>query len=87
MDYKELKKLMKKQKISQERLSLLLGINCAELNKKLSGETEFTLWEIRCISKIFSLKGSQIMRIFFNEKFPKGNNLPDRVVNDEECVC
>ena len=73
MYYKELKKMMKNKKISEERLSLLLGINYAELSRKLKGEVEFTLWEIKCISEIFSLKGGQIMHIFFNEKFPKGN--------------
>jgi len=86
MCYKELRKIMKSRKISQEGLAQLLGINYAELNKKLCGEVEFTLWEIKCISQIFSLKKWQIMHIFFNKKFPKGNGTQGGMVNDEEFV-
>ncbi len=82
----ELKKLINDRKIPEETLSQLLGINYDVLDKKLNGETEFTLWEIKCISQIFSLKKRQIMHIFFNKKFPKGNEEPDRMVNNEESV-
>ncbi len=78
MHYKKLKKVMKSKKISKENLSRLIGISYYELNKKLSGGAEFTLWEIKCISDILSLKGWQVMHIFFNEKFPKGNKLTHR---------
>ncbi len=86
MYYEELKKLINDRQFSNEALSQLLGINYDELDKKLNGETEFTLWEIKCISQIFSLKKSQIMHIFFNKKFPKGNEETYRMVNDEKSV-
>ncbi len=74
MSLKKLKNLMNENEISEVQLSQMTGISCDELNKKLGGETEFTLWEIKCISEIFSLKGWQIMHIFFDKKFPKGND-------------
>ena len=73
MCYQELEKMIANRGISQEELSHMMGISLDELNGKLACDTEFTLWEIKCLSKIFSLNGPQIMHIFFNEKFPKGN--------------
>lgn len=75
MYYRELEKMIADSNVSPEELSQLMGINSDELSKKLKGESEFTLWEIKCITEIFSLKKRQIMHIFFDEKFPKGNNL------------
>ena len=75
MCYRELEKIIKDRGISNDNLAHMLGIGSDELKRKLIGKTEFTLWEIKQISKIFSLKKRQIMYIFFDEKFPKGNKL------------
>ncbi len=73
MCYQELEKVIADNCISEKELSWSLGIDSDELRRKLTGETEFTLWEIKCLTEIFSLKKRQIMHIFFNKKFPKGN--------------
>lgn len=73
MCYRKLKKIIDNSKISNDKLAHLLGIDSDELSQKLAGKAEFTLWEIKRISEIFSLKGRQIMHIFFDKKFPKGN--------------
>jgi predicted transcriptional regulator len=75
MCYRELKKIISDRGISNDKLAHLLGIGTDELISKLSGKTEFTLWEIKQIAEIFSLKNRQIMHIFFSKKFPKGNKL------------
>lgn len=74
MCYQELEKIIDNSGISKKELSQMLGISLDDLGRKLACDTEFTLWEIKCLSKIFSLKGPQILHIFFNKKFPKGNN-------------
>lgn len=65
MYYEELKKLINDKNITKEEFSRLLGITYDVLDKKLNGDLEFTLWEIKYISQIFSLKKRQIMNIFF----------------------
>ena len=73
MNRKVLKHLMKERGIGIWRLSEEVKMGKLELLAKMLGIFEFTAKEILLIEKALFLNSDQIMDIFFEQKFPKGN--------------
>lgn len=58
-DYKKLNDFLRgelrRQKISQEKLAYCLNITRASVSKKLSGSTDWTVWEILNVFEILGI--------------------------------
>ena len=53
--------------ISKEDMAKKLGINIATLYRKINGESEFTLSELKLLKEILELSKEDVDRIFFGE--------------------
>lgn len=54
--------------LSKEDIAKELGLNLATVYRKINGESEFTLSELRLLKKILGLTNSDVDRIFFNDE-------------------
>ena len=68
MNIAELKAAMARKNISAPQLADLLKISKKTIYSRFSGETDFSLSEIRKIAVILELSNDDIMVIFFAEK-------------------
>lgn len=68
MNTSELKAAMARKDISIPKLSELLEINKKTMYSRFSGETEFSLSEIKKIAEVLELSNEDILIIFFTEK-------------------
>lgn len=68
MNMAELKAAMARKNISAPQLADLLKISKKTIYSRFSGETDFSLSEIRKIAVILELSNDDIMVIFFAEK-------------------
>lgn len=68
MKRKLLKTIMAKRRITQKELAESCGISTSAFSKRLNGETEFTLEEIKILSRCLSLTDEAVMSIFFDSK-------------------
>ena len=68
MNMAELKAAMARKNISIPQLANLLKISKKTIYSRFSGETDFSLSEIRKIAVILELSNDDIMVIFFAEK-------------------
>ena len=68
MNMAELKAAMARKNISIPQLANLLKISKKTIYSRFSGETDFSLSEIRKIAVILELSNDDIMVIFFTEK-------------------
>lgn len=68
MNISELKAAMARKDISIPKLSELLEINKKTMYSRFSGETEFSLSEIKKIAEVLELSNEDILIIFFTEK-------------------
>jgi len=59
--------VMREKGVSAKRLCEEIGVSFETMQKRLKGESEFTLCEIESISKVLSLEKEQIVLIFFNQ--------------------
>ena len=69
MSFDKLKGRMTERRVSQEKLSKILGITVQSLNAKLNGRSQFTLEEVVKISEFLQLDNP--VDIFFNPSVPK----------------
>lgn len=53
--------------VTKEEIAGALGINVATLYRKLNGESDFSLSELRELKKLFNLSKDDVDRIFFGE--------------------
>lgn len=68
MNFAELKAAMARKGISIPRLAELLGISKKTIYTRFSGDTDFTLKEIKRIAEVLELSDEDILIIFFTEK-------------------
>lgn len=68
MNTLELKAAMARKDISIPRLAELLGMSKKTIYSRFSGDTDFSLSEIRKIAKILDLSNEDILIIFFTGK-------------------
>ena len=68
MNVSELKAAMARKDISIPKLAELVEINKKTMYSRFSGETEFSLSEIKKIAEVLSLTNEDILIIFFTEK-------------------
>lgn len=68
MNIPELKAAMARKNISIPRLAELLHMSKKTMYTRFSGETDFTLSEIRKIACILDLSNDDILMIFFAEQ-------------------
>ncbi len=54
--------------LSKEDIAKELGLNSTTVYRKINGESDFTLSELRTLKKILGLSNSDIDRIFFNDE-------------------
>ena len=54
--------------LTKEEIAKALNVNVATIYRKLSGESEFTLSELRTLKGILGLSNTDIDRIFFNDE-------------------
>lgn len=54
--------------VTKEEIAKNLGINIATVYRKINGESDFTLSELRELKKIFGLSKDDVDRIFFNDE-------------------
>lgn len=67
-EFRELKALRVKNKVTQEKISELIKISKTSYNKRENGNIEFTLDEIVNISMVFNLSPQQIYEFFLLPK-------------------
>ncbi len=65
---KRVKKLMKIKNITIQQVSKKMGIDINVLNKKLDGQEEFYLDEMKKIQQIFNLDTKTVDELFFKEE-------------------
>ncbi len=65
---KRIKKLMKIKNITSQQLSKKMDIDINSLNKKLDGQEEFYLNEMKKIQQIFDLDIKTVDELFFKEE-------------------
>lgn len=58
-------KMLEKQK-SNKDLAFELGISRSAIQRKLSGEVQFSQGELKILIQILSLSDEEVMSIFFN---------------------
>ena len=68
---KRIKKLMEIKNITSQQLSKKMDIDINSLNKKLEGQEEFYLDEMKKIQQIFDLDIKTVDELFFNVKSNK----------------
>lgn len=66
MKRKLLKTIIEKKGMTQNELAESCGISLSAFKKRLDGEVEFTLGEIKILSNCLSLKAETVMSIFFS---------------------
>ena len=66
---KRIKKLMEIKNITSQQLSKKMDIDINSLNKKLEGQEEFYLDEMKKIQQIFYLDIKTVYELFFKEEF------------------
>ncbi|MFR6659252.1 MAG: helix-turn-helix domain-containing protein [Clostridia bacterium] len=71
---KRIKKLMEIKNITSQQLSKKMDIDINSLNKKLEGQEEFYLDEMKKIQQIFDLDIKQLMN-YFLKKNVKSNKI------------
>lgn len=54
--------------LTKEDIAKILGLNSVTVYRKINGESEFTLSELRTLKKILGLSNSDVDRIFFNDE-------------------
>jgi len=59
-------KMLEKQK-SNKDLAFELGISRSAIQRKLSGEVQFSQGELKILIQILSLSDEEVMSIFFNQ--------------------
>ena len=65
---KRIKKLMEIKNITSQQLSKKMDIDINSLNKKLEGQEEFYLDEMKKIQQIFDLDIKTVDELFFKEE-------------------
>lgn len=65
-DSNELTNALKMEDMSKAELARRLGIGYATMLRKINGESEFTLRELRVMYKIFDQR--TFLKVFFDEK-------------------
>ena len=65
---KRIKKLMEIKNITSQQLSKKMDIDINSLNKKLEGQEEFYLDEMKKIQQIFDLDIETVDELFFKEE-------------------
>ena len=65
---KRIKKLMEIKNITSQQLSKKMEIDINSLNKKLEGQEEFYLDEMKKIQQIFNLDIKTVDELFFKEE-------------------
>lgn len=68
MNFPELKAAMARKNINIPLLAEMLKISKKTIYSRFSGETDFSLSEIRKIAEILELSSEEILIIFFAEK-------------------
>ncbi len=63
-----LKTIIEERGLTQKELAESCGISVSAFRKRLNGEIEFTLEEIKILSECLSLKAEAVMSIFFSSK-------------------
>ena len=79
MSIRDLKAEISRNEISIPSLAEKIGINKKTMYSRLKGETEFTREEIVKISKSLNLNNEKIIAIFLTVRFPKRNNLKNKL--------
>lgn len=59
--------LMKIKGVSKADLAAQLGINLSSLYRRLSGENDFSLSEIKQIQKVLNLTTDEVVKIFIED--------------------
>lgn len=67
MKKRDLKAKVLKQGLSVTDLAERIGIHGSSLYKKLRGEVDFQLWELKKIYKVLNLSKDQMWEIFFDD--------------------
>ena len=66
MNRKLLKTIIEKRGMTYDELAESCGISPAAFKKRLNGEIEFTLGEIKILNKCLSLNAEAVVSIFFS---------------------
>lgn len=66
MNQTEFKIAQIRKGVSKEEMAKALGINIATLYRKINGETDFTLSELKKLKAVLELSNDDVDRIFFS---------------------
>lgn len=53
--------------VTKEEIAVALGINIATLYRKINGESDFSLSELKALKKLFNLSKDDVDCIFFGD--------------------
>lgn len=66
MNQTEFKVAQIRAKLTVEEIAKKLGVNATTVYRKISGESDFTLSELKTLKHILGLSNDDVDRIFFN---------------------
>lgn len=66
MNQTEFKVAQIRAKLTVEEIAKKLGVNATTVYRKISGESDFTLSELKTLKRILGLSNDDVDRIFFN---------------------
>ena len=66
MNQTEFKVAQIRAKLTVEEIAKKLGVNATTVYRKISGESDFTLSELKTLKRILCLSNDDVDRIFFN---------------------
>lgn len=61
--------------VTKEEIAKSLDINISTVYRKINGESDFTLSELRVLKKIFGLSKDDVDRIFFSDELTQTQEL------------
>lgn len=64
--------------LTKEDIAKILGLNSVTVYRKINGESEFTLSELRTLKKILGLSNSDVDRIFFNDELTETQDVSEK---------
>lgn len=68
--------------LTKEDIAKILGLNSVTVYRKINGESEFTLSELRTLKRIFGLSNDDVDRIFFNDELTETQDVSKKFTDN-----
>lgn len=63
--------------VDKEDLAKHLNVNLTTIYRKINGESDFTLSELKALKKVLNLSNDDVDRIFFSDSLTETQETPD----------